>query len=63
MAPLFLLRGNDMSDKKIKCIILRDSWDEDGNRHRKGTEVMLDAEAAMDGIESGILSRVKAPKK
>jgi hypothetical protein len=50
-----------MADKKdtIKCVILRDTWDKDGNRHRAGVEVNLPAEAAMDGVESGTLARVK----
>lgn len=49
-----------MADEKmIKCRILRDRWDEDGVRHPKGTEVSVPVEAAMDGIESGTLERVK----
>lgn len=52
-----------MADKKIKCTILRDTWDEDGNRHKAGTTVMLDPEAAMDGVEKGALSRVKGTDK
>lgn len=46
-------------DGLIKCVILRDTWDEDGNRHKAGTEVNLPAEAAIDGVENGVLSRVK----
>lgn len=52
-----------MADKKIKCVILRDRWDENGKRYPKGTEVMLDAEAAMDGVEAGVIARVKDAKK
>ena len=49
---------------KVKCVILRDFWDADGKRHRAGSEVALDVEAAMDGIENGSLSRAKkAPTK
>lgn len=51
-----------MADK-VKCIILRDTWDESGERHRAGSEVMLAVDDAMDGIESGTLTRAKAPKK
>ncbi|MGB7243556.1 MAG: hypothetical protein WBC93_15910 [Sulfitobacter sp.] len=51
-----------MAEKTIKCKILRDMWDEDGVRHAAGKEVNLPAEAAMDGVESGALSRVKAKK-
>lgn len=47
----------------IKCVILRDTWDEDGKRHPAGSEVELPAEAAMDGVEAGTLSRVKVAKK
>lgn len=46
-------------DTMIKCVILRDTWDKDGNRHRAGEEVSLPAAAAMDGVENGTLSRVK----
>lgn len=52
-----------MAEKLVKCVILRDTWDKDGVRHRKGKEVELPAEAAMDGVENGALSRVKAAKK
>lgn len=48
-----------MADKLIKCEILRDTWDEDGNRHKAGKIVEISAEAAMDGIEVGALARVK----
>ena len=51
-----------MADKMIKCTILRDTWDEDGERHRAGKEVEIPAEAALDGVESGTLSRVKEKK-
>lgn len=52
-----------MADKKIKCMILRDTWDADGKRQPKGTEVMLDAEVAMDLVENGSVSRVKDADK
>ena len=52
-----------MADKKIKCLILRDMWDENGNRHPKGSEVELPAEAAMDAVEAGSVTRKKADKK
>lgn len=45
--------------KKIKCRILRDFWDKDGKRHRKGLEVEVTAEEALDGVENGTLERVK----
>lgn len=43
----------------VKCVILRDFWDENGERHRKGTEVDLPVDAAFEGIESGKVARVK----
>ena len=46
-------------EKTIKCTILRDTWDEGGTRHPAGTIVELPAEAAMDGVENGTLSRAK----
>jgi len=48
-----------MAEKKIKCVILRDYWDDAGERQPAGKEVNLTAEEAMDGVESGTLSRVK----
>lgn len=48
--------------EKVKLIpvrIERDFWDAEGNRHRKGTIVEVPVEAALDGVESGALSRVK----
>lgn len=46
-------------DKLIPVMIERDFWDKDGNRHRKGTIVEVPVEAALDGVETGALSRVK----
>ena len=46
----------------IACIVLRDYWGVDGDRVPAGTEVTLDAEEAMDGVEAGTLSRVKEAK-
>lgn len=39
--------------------INRDFWDEQGNRHYKGTIVELTADEALEGVENGILSRLK----
>lgn len=52
-----------MNDKLVAVRINRDFWDEEGNRHRKGTEVDVPVDAAMDGIETGALSRVKTETK
>ena len=46
-------------EKLIPVVIKRDVWDADGKRHRKGTIIELPVDAAMDGVESGALSRVK----
>ena len=46
-------------EKLIPVQILRDVWDADGNRHRKGQIIEVPVEAALDGVESGALSRVK----
>lgn len=54
------------SDKKqapkerlIPVRIERDFWDAEGKRHRKGTVVEVPVDAALEGVESGALSRVK----
>lgn len=52
-----------MAEKTIKCVILRDYWDDKGQRQPAGKEIDVPAEAAMDGVEVGILSRVKAATK
>lgn len=39
--------------------VLRDFWDAEGNRISAGAQIEASAEAAMDGVESGLLSRVK----
>lgn len=46
-------------EKLIPVRILRDFWDADGVRHHKGTVVEVPVDAALDGVESGALSRVK----
>lgn len=46
-------------EKLIPVRINRDFWSEDGKRHRKGTVVEVPVDAALDGVESGALSRVK----
>jgi len=47
----------------IKCMVMRDYWDESGERILAGSVVELPAEEAMDGVEIGALSRVKDAKK
>lgn len=46
----------------VACIIMRDRWDEQGNRVSAGEVIEVSAEEAMDGIENGTLERVKAAK-
>lgn len=46
-------------EKLIPVRINRDFWSDDGERHRKGTVVEVPVEAALDGVETGALSRVK----
>lgn len=43
----------------VDCVILRDFWDNDGERHRAGEEVRVPVNAAFEGIEKGILARAK----
>jgi hypothetical protein len=43
----------------ISVTIKRDIWDDDGNRHRKGAEVEMPVEDAMDAVEAGTVTRVK----
>jgi hypothetical protein len=52
------------TDGMIRCVVLRDYWaepEDDGAevRVRAGTMIEVSAEEALDGIESGTLSRVK----
>lgn len=49
----------ELKEKMIPVRINRDFWSEDGERHRKGTVVEVPVEAALDGVETGALSRVK----
>lgn len=52
-----------MADELIECQIKRDFWDADGKRHGKGTIVNVPTDAAMEGIETGALARVKKTAK
>jgi hypothetical protein len=47
------------AEQVVAVMIKRDTWDGDGNRHRKGTIVEMPVEEAMDAIEAGSVSRVK----
>lgn len=48
--------------KKIPCKVLRDFWPKENQRIRKGAIVEVDPEAAMTGMEKGVLERVKKGK-
>ena len=53
-----------MADKKTKVRILRDFWptDRDEDRVRAGTIIEVDTDTLVDGLERGILERVKDEK-
>jgi hypothetical protein len=51
--------GKAKGEKLIPVRINRDFWDKDGNRHRKGKIIDVPIEAALEGVETGALSRVK----
>lgn len=44
-------------EQTVNCVVLRDFWDEAGERHRAGTIVAISVTAALDGIESGSVRR------
>lgn len=46
-------------ERTVECVVLRDFWDAEGVRHREGTVIAASVEEALDGVEAGILSRVK----
>lgn len=56
-----------MNEKLIKVRIERDFWAKNNAgetiRHRAGTEIEVPVEAALEGIETGALSRLKVADK
>ena len=52
-------RGRPPKAQTFPMRVLRDFWDEDRNRIRKGTVIDMEPGAAMDGIEAGMVERVK----
>lgn len=50
-----------MADKKTKVRILRDFWptENEVDRVRAGTILEVDTDTLIDGLEKGILERVK----
>lgn len=51
------------AEQLIEVQILRDFWDEKGERQPEGKIIKVPVETALDGIESGALARVKPDKK
>lgn len=53
-----------MAEKMVKVRVLRDFWptDRDEDRVRAGTVTEVDMETLVDGLEKGILERVKDDK-
>lgn len=51
----------EKAEKLTKVRILRDFWptDNDEDRVRAGTEMEVDTETLINGLENGILERVK----
>lgn len=43
----------------IAVVVMRDFWDEHGERHRAGTVINVSIEDALDGVESGAFSRYR----
>lgn len=59
VAKVAAAKPKDTSERLIPVRINRDFWDPDGKRHSKGTIIEVPMEAALDGVETGALSRVK----
>lgn len=60
--PAFSNEEQAMTAKKpetVKIVVLRDYWDEDGNRHPKGKIESVAVNLAFDGIEAGQMKRYK----
>lgn len=52
-------------EKKVMARVLRDFWptDKDVDRVRAGTAVEVTMEALIDGMEKGVLERLKVAKE
>jgi len=59
--PKKVLADDPKTEGTIRCLVMRDFWptDAEEDRVRAGTMIEVTAEEALDGIESGTLSRVK----
>lgn len=51
--------GRPKKDSLVQCVVNRDYWPTEGERVRKGTIIEITPEEALDGIETGAISRLK----
>lgn len=51
--------GRPPKPQTIACVVKRDFWDENGERHCAGTVVHVSIEEALDGVESGAFGRYR----
>lgn len=49
----------EQKEKMVKVRVLRAFWPEEDQRVEKGTEIEVTVEQALDGVENGMLERVK----
>ena len=64
MAPPFTSMEADMAEAKtLKVLVARDYWDADEKRIVTGTEVWVDADDALEGIENGAFKRIPREAK
>jgi hypothetical protein len=57
--PIALPATSEPAPGTFACKVLRDYWPEEDVRVRAGAVIHVDAATAMDGVEAGILSRVR----
>lgn len=59
--PKKVTADDPKTEGMVRCTVLRDFWptEEDKDRVRAGSMIEVPAEEAMDGVESGMLSRVR----
>lgn len=48
------------AENTVAVMIKRDIWDAEGERHRKGSIIEMTVNEAMDAVEAGSVTRVKA---
>lgn len=47
------------TEKTVAAVVVRDFWDETGERVREGTIIDVSPMALVEGMEAGTLARVK----